>query len=238
LERAEVILSRLVGLSKFHKLSGVLGLETRDLKAIVDTADCLHLLCHMIIIYTNQELAQFLAFSKWLRHEIDIQSAEPMSQTLEELMEKTDMIDHPQTLKYMRGPMTNSALQDFIQPLSGIFAKPQVSDPEKWWPSDDSAFFDTYKKLLKQQKEKEKEKQKPYGQGDVGPVDMPKLSDFVARMERQCDKVFGQIALTQRRGILHRSSLVLQSDCDEAVIDITMRYEVRFARSRFRHGWR
>ncbi|KAJ9314359.1 hypothetical protein DTO271D3_5336 [Paecilomyces variotii] len=220
LERSLVLLSRLTGLSKFQKLSGVLGLETKDLNAIVETVDCLYLLSHKILLYTNEELEQFLAFSKWLRHEIDIQSAEPMSQTLEELLEKSDMIDHQRTLKYIRGAMTKSALQDFIQPAPGLGIRPAPSTAGRWAPSDQSgSFYEEYKKLLAQQSKQHRESQSD------GRLELPKLHDLTSRLGLQCDKVFAQIALTQRRGILHRSPLALHSDCDETVIDITMRQD-------------
>lgn len=221
MERSLVLLSRLTGLSKFHKLSGVLGLETKDLNGIVETVDCLYLLSHKILIYANDELEQFLAFSKWLRHEIDIQSAEPMSQTLEELLEKSDMIDHQRTLKYIQGAMTKSALQDFIQPAPGLGIRPAPSTAGRWAPSEQGgSFYEEYKQLLAQQSKQHRESQ------NDGRLEIPKLNDLTSRLGIQCDKVFAHIALTQRRGILHRSPLALHSDCDESVIDMTMRREV------------
>ncbi|THC97798.1 hypothetical protein EYZ11_002714 [Aspergillus tanneri] len=218
LERCQVQLSRLIGLSKFHKLSEVLGLETSDLNAIVETMDCLQLLAHNILIHTNDEIGQFNSFSRWLRHEIDMQSAEPMSQTLEELMEKTDMIEYPQTLKYIRGALTKSKLRNYIQqlPMVGV-PKPASAATDKWVPTGhDRSFYDTFKKLLEQQN------QCP---DDVDPAKLPKINDLTKRLKLQFEKVFGQIALTQRRGILHRSPLALHSDCDQNVIDMTMHYE-------------
>ena len=223
-----MLLSRLIGLSKFHKLSDVLGLETSDLNAIVETLDCLHLLAHHILINANEELTQFISFSKWLRHEIDIQSAEPMSQTLNELMEKTDIMEYPKTLKYIRGALTKSALRNFIQqlPMMGVprpapppsTLPPSASD--KWAPTGyghDRSFYETFKKLLHQQRQ---------SQDGGEPVDLPKLNDLTKRLGLQFEKVFGQIALTQRRGILHRSTLALGEDCDRDVVDVAMRYEV------------
>jgi anaphase-promoting complex subunit 4 len=221
LERCEVLLSRLIGLSRFQKLSEVLGLETIDLNAIVETLDCLHLLCHQILINANEELAQFIAFSQWLRHEIDMQTAEPMSQTLDELMEKTDMIDYPQTLKYIRGALTKSTLQHFIQqlPMMGVpVAKPSATTSDKWTAADDRPFYDTFKKLLEQLNQ---------GQNYENPPELPKMNDLTKRLGLQFEKVFGQIAITQRRGILHRSPLALHPDADQEVIDITMCSEVR-----------
>ncbi|KAF5862962.1 hypothetical protein ETB97_010894 [Aspergillus alliaceus] len=218
LERCEVLLSRLTGLSKFHKICGVLGLETPELNAIVETLDCLHLLAHHIIINTNEELSQFNSFSRWLRHEIDMQSAEPMSQTLEELQEKTDLIEYPQTLKYIRGALTKSKLRSFIQQLPLIgFARPSPNTPDKWAPtSHDRSFYDMFKKLLDQNN---------LASDTETPVELPKMNDLTKRLGLQFEKVFGQIALTQRRGILHRSPLALHPDCDKDIIDLAMRYE-------------
>lgn len=220
LERCEVLLSRLIGLSKFSKLSDVLGLETSDLNAIVETLDCLHLLSHHILINTNEELSQFISFSKWLRHEIDIQSAEPMSQTLEELMERTDIMEYPKTLKYIQGPLAKSALRRFIQqlPMLGVpRPPPPASTAGKWAPTGHGrSFYEMFKGLSQQQQQQSL---------DGGEVEVPKLNDLTKRLGLQFEKVFGQIALTQRRGILHRSPLMLHGDCDGEVIDMTMRYE-------------
>lgn len=140
-----------------------------------------------------------------------------MSQTLEELMEKTDIMEYPKTLKYIQGPLAKSALRRFIQqlPMLGIPrpAPPPSSTADKWAPTGhDRSFYDTFKGLLQQQ-------------GDGGEVEVPKLNDLTKRLELQFEKVFGQIALTQRRGILHRSPLGLHGDCDEGVVDMAMRYE-------------
>jgi anaphase-promoting complex subunit 4 len=221
LERCEVLLSRLIGISKFHKLNHILGLETRDLQSIIETVDCLHLLSHKILTHSGRELHAFLEFAKWMRHEIDMQTAEPMSQTLEELMEKSDMIDHGTTLEYIQGALTKSCLRNFIPTVPGmpgmIAAAPA---PNKWAPGgQDGSFYETYRQMLGLQEQQET------GYGDSPELDLPKLNDLTGRLGLQCDKVFGQIALTQRRGILHRCPLVLHPNCDRNVIDTTMNYE-------------
>jgi anaphase-promoting complex subunit 4 len=210
LERCGVLLSRLLGLSKFQKLNHVLGLETRDLNECLDTVDCLNLLSHNVLIYSGRELREFAAFSKWLRHEIDLQSADSLSATLDELIEKSDALEYGQILAYIQGAMTRSSLQDFIQP-------PAEPEPERWAPAgQDSSFYETYKRLLQQQAQQSSKDRKG----------LPVLSNLTARLGSQCDKVFRRIAETQRRGILHRSPLVLASDCDSGVIDMTMNFSV------------
>ena len=222
LERSQVLLSRLVGLSKFHKLSDVLGLDTRKLNAIVETLDCLQLLAHSILNHANEELDQFNAYSRWLRHEIAILNSEPLSQTLEENLEKRDIFDVPPAVKYITGALRKSTLRNFIRqlPMMGV---PQVPTPatDKWLPDGhDRSFYDTFKSLLHQQREVQADG------GDGTTVEAPKLNDLTRRLSAQFDKVFAEIALTQRRGILHRSPLTLHADCDESVVDLRICYEV------------
>ncbi|CAG8234328.1 unnamed protein product [Penicillium salamii] len=221
LERSQVLLGRLVGLSKFHKLSDVLGLDTTKLNAIVETLDCLHILAHRILNHANEELDQFNSFARWLRHEIHILNSEPLSQTLEELQEKRDLFDVPPTVKYITGALTKSALRNFIRQLPMMGVVPPPAPPAGQWMPDghDRSFYDTFKSLLQQQRlAREK--------GEDGTsIQSPKLNDLTKRMEVQFEKVFEEIALTQRRGILHRSPLTLHSDCDQQMIDVTVCYE-------------
>ena len=133
----------MVGLSKFHKLSDVLGLDTTKLNAIVETLDCLHILAHRVLTHANEELGQFAAFSRWLRHEIHVLNSEPLSQTLEELQEKRDLFDVPPTVKYIKGALTKSALRNFIRqlPMIGV-VQPPPPPADKWLPGDhDRSFF-------------------------------------------------------------------------------------------------
>ncbi|KAJ5764981.1 hypothetical protein N7520_004540 [Penicillium odoratum] len=221
LERSQILLSRLVGLSKFAKLSDVLGLDTHKLNAIVETLDCLHLIAHCILNNANEELDQFDAFSRWLKHEILILNAEPLSQTSEELLEKRDLFDVPPTVKYITGALRKSVLRNFIRqlPMIGV---PQLPTPatDKWLPGDhDRSFYDKVKSLLAQQRHVQAEG------GDGTTVDAPKLNDLTKRLGIQFDKVFAEIALTQRRGILHRSPLTLHADCDKSILDVKICHE-------------
>lgn len=225
LERCEVLLSRLIGISKFHKLNHILGLETRDLQDIVETTDSLHLLSHTMLTKTSTELAQFFEFARWLRHEIDIQTAEPMSQTLAELLEKSDDIDHAVVLDYIQGALTESALRLFI---------PSTPNPPggegKWWDSEEErqgSFYEAYRHALSLQAKEDQQLQHHHLDKKEDPQEnLPKLNNLIDRLTSQCDKVFGRIALTQKRSILHHCLLELHPNCDRDVVDTSMQYEV------------
>lgn len=212
-----MLLSRLVGLSKYHRISPVLGLETKDLKECLESVDCLNLISHKILNHGSREYREFCAFSKWLRHEIDLQAAEPLSAAEDELMAASDTIDYPLTLTYVQGGMTRSALRDFIRPTTSETEQ----EPATISPAADGSFYESYKRLLRQQEEQKQQKQKSEER-----LVLPKLGDLVTRLGDQCDKVFGRVAETQRRGILHRSPLGLPPDCDEDVTDMLMGFMV------------
>lgn len=211
LERCSVLLSRLIGLSKFHKLGPVLGLSTQDLKECLATIDCLTLLGHKVMVHSGRELAQFMAFSKWLRYEIDLQAADPLSATAEELMEKADTINHAQTLSYIQGALTWSALRNFIQSKS-------LEPNNDQWNGDDIAgvFYENYKSQL-QSLERRKAGEE---------IDIPVLSDLTTRLSAQFEKVFGRIAETQRRSILEKRIRALGVDKSPEIVDMTMNYAV------------
>ncbi|EGE08303.1 anaphase-promoting complex component Cut20/Apc4 [Trichophyton equinum CBS 127.97] len=219
LERCGVLLSRLIGLSKYHRISPILGLETTYLKACVATLDCLTLLAHKVVLHSSIELKEFHAFSHWMQHEIKLQSTDPTSSTIDELVEAADEIDYGTTLGYVKGALTNSALQGFLQ-----VPQPQTApgtDPEdrKRWDvdiQDDGTFYEEYKKAVSQHE----------SQGSVEGLSIPMLGDLTARLSAQCDRVFKQIAETQRRGTLFRSTLKLDEDCDDAVLDMAMNFEM------------
>ncbi|KAL1953234.1 hypothetical protein VTO42DRAFT_3376 [Malbranchea cinnamomea] len=206
LERCGVILSRLIGLSKYHRLSPVLGLETKHLKECQETVDCLNLMAHKLLIHCRRESREFGAFSKWLRHEVDLQTADPLSNTAEEEMEKSDTIDYVQTMNYVRGAMTRSALLSFIRPAQPDSEQGQASLSNE----RDGSFYESFKNTLRQQDQNKSDEH----------TNLPTLRDLITRLKTQCDKVFKQIAETQKRGVLHRSPLRLSSDCDEHVTDM------------------
>jgi anaphase-promoting complex subunit 4 len=164
-----------------------------------------------------------MEFARWLRHEIDIQTAEPMSQTLEELLEKSDLIDHATTLEYIEGALTKSSLRRYISSTPGTAsaagdAQKRVSDGEKL------SFYQAFKNTLAAE-EDEKSGDRNNNKNEPSRPALPQLNDLIARLESQCGKVFGKIALTQRRSILHHCLLVLHPDCDSSVIDTIMHYE-------------
>ncbi|KAK2751007.1 hypothetical protein FQN57_000082 [Myotisia sp. PD_48] len=213
LERCGVLFSRLMGLSKYHRINAILGLETAEIKDCVATVDCLNLMSHKILVHCNKEIQEFAAFSKWLQYEIEIQSTDPLSAAADELIEKADTIDYASTLRYVKDSVTRSAVQDFLTQPTSQRRISRGSVNLDW--QKEGTYYDHYKKLV-QRHESEKPSDRPV---------LPILSDLTGRLSRQCDTLFMKVAETQRRGVLHRSALKLSEACDASVMDMAMNFE-------------
>ncbi|KAK7545985.1 anaphase-promoting complex, cyclosome, subunit 4-domain-containing protein [Phyllosticta citricarpa] len=114
LDRCSIVVSMLRGLARYTGSCSIINVPPEDLTEILETVRSLRLLGHNILIYAGEERRQFLAFSKWLRHEIDTQAAEPSPQANEEA-EKDVGIDFAQLLAYIPKTLKESKLAPFLR---------------------------------------------------------------------------------------------------------------------------
>ena len=114
LDRCSAIVSRIAGLAEYHKTESNFGIDISSVALIHEVVRCLRLLGHQVLIYGYEEHRQFHQFSKWLRHEIDVQATDPNSATADETLEKDVGIDYGLLLPYIEGPLEQSPLEVFI----------------------------------------------------------------------------------------------------------------------------
>lgn len=112
LERCGVILSRLLGLARFHDAEDNIGFTESQITSLVDTVSGLMLVAHKILVTVMDELEQFTVFSSWLRLEIDKQSS---SSANEEITEKEATMDHGKVLSYIQRYLISSPLAVYLQ---------------------------------------------------------------------------------------------------------------------------
>lgn len=208
LQRFSVLMSRLRGLSRFQESNVALGLETQELDQIFDTLNCLELLAHCILIYTNQELQQFQSFSTWLKSEIETQAINPMSAAADEHLERDIIPDYPKILDYVQGPMLNSRLYELLDL--------QINKERPTWDLVDegSGLYEHYKsEIQKVRNDCVLEKQ------------LPGLERLLAYLKVQCSEVFAKISAAQGRKTRLGDVLHVGDDIDYS--DICIWPEVR-----------
>jgi anaphase-promoting complex subunit 4 len=79
-------------------------------------------LCHQLLIYANAEHRQFATFSRWLKHEIDVQATDPNSASAEETAERDLGIDYGLLLGYVQGALEQSKIDAFVVVGKGMGA--------------------------------------------------------------------------------------------------------------------
>ena len=209
LERCSLLVSRLRGLSRYQDSNATLGLSTQALNDVLDVISCLSLLAHSILKYAGTELRQFSSFSTWLRHEIDVQAADPMS--AEDPAEKDQTIEHANVLEYIQGPMRRSKLARIFLPSVAGDQFPVIGSSPKT-----QAFYDGFRMDMASY------------DNDIGAqVDIPSLCNLTELLERQCGVVFAQIAEAQKRNVLFGSPIKLGPYIGGKPVDMRMLYEVR-----------
>lgn len=202
LERCQVVLSRLDGLSRFAKSAEVLGLEEESLNRVMDTVECLNLLGHYLLKTVGQEIRQFIAFIKWLRLEVEIQSLEREnaggtgSERLDEMYMRRDEIDARTVLHYIKDVMGNSGMVAFVRPSADARGTSLHGPSYDWSQTQvEVRFYDIFKKMLRT------------------PGKRPDLDDLLRRLIGQAEKVFDRIAQTLRKSIMHNMVCTLHPAC-------------------------
>ena len=202
LEKLNVLLSRLRGLSRFQLSNANLGLSTPEFDNVLDTVNCLQLMAHQILITSGSELRQFLAFSAWLRETIDIQASDA---SVAESAEKDIDVDYASTLDYIQGAMTQSQLFSFFN----LESRAEGKTP---WDlaAEGRSLFELYKQGLQNANTKVSSTRQ-----------LPTLNALMRHLDTQCNAIFNRIAEMQRRSVRFGAPVYLQQGIP-SYTDMTM----------------
>lgn len=208
LDRFGVLVSRLRGLSKFQESTSGYGLDTTELDHVLDTLTCLLLHCHTVLLKSAAELRQFIGFTKWMKLEIEMQTAEVGSQTAEDVAAKYSTLDYPLIFQFIQGAMQNSELYDLFDTPHLNPSTPIVDERPLWEvPPETTTMYESYKDVLKASQDGSREQK------------MPGLSKLLERLTSQCKLVFERIAVTQKRKVRYGKPLLLLEDCEVSCFD-------------------
>ena len=206
LERFAVLVSRLRGLSRFQHSNTDLGLSTQEFDNVLDTLNCLQLMAHQILIISSSELHQFLAFSVWLRQEMDFQACDA---SLAESAEKDVNVDHASALEYIQGAMTQSRLNSFFN------LEAHAEETAPWdLAAEGRSLFELYKRGLQNASRE-----------DSCASRLPTLDALMKHLDTQCNAIFNGIAETQRRSVRFGAPVYLQEGVPSCM-DMRMLHEV------------
>lgn len=109
IDRCSILASGLRGLAKYHDTSERLNLSPSSLTGILDVLQSMRLIVHESLNIATEDRRQFLAFSKWLRFQIELHTSENSADS-DESIEQQATFDFGQILSYIQGEFVNPRL--------------------------------------------------------------------------------------------------------------------------------
>ncbi|KAJ2907242.1 hypothetical protein MKZ38_006536 [Zalerion maritima] len=111
LDRTAIVLSRLLGLARFHDDPEKIGFSEAQICQLLEIISCLSLAGNKILLIVMEEIEMFAAFSSWMRFEIDKQT----SSSSDDLLEKEAQMDHARILAYIQKYLAASPMSVFLE---------------------------------------------------------------------------------------------------------------------------
>ncbi|KAI0202763.1 anaphase-promoting complex, cyclosome, subunit 4-domain-containing protein [Astrocystis sublimbata] len=120
LERISIILSRLLGIARFHDSKAEIGFTSAQIMKVMDVVSCLMLVGNKVLLIVMEELELFRAFSIWLRHEIDRLAS---SSNSDDLTEKEATMEPGKILAYIQQYLPGSPLGYYLGNVAAVDAE-------------------------------------------------------------------------------------------------------------------
>lgn len=209
LERISIILSRLLGIARFHESKAEIGFSSTQIMKVMDVVACLMLVGNKILLLVMEELELFHAFSVWLRHEIDRLAS---SSTTEELTEKEATMEHGKILAYIQQYMPASPLRYY---LSSVPA--EDAERDRTLADGGSSILELLEKQVKKQEA---------SQADTGSY--PQVEFLCKYLDSQASSVLEGIAEAERRSVRFGQSTKIVLDHN------LLRFDVRLSATQTR----
>ncbi len=190
LERCGIILSRLIGIARFHDSRDTIGFTATQINRLMDIVSCLTAVAHKILLCVMDELEHFTAFSSWLRLEIDRQAT---STVTDELTEKEATMDNGKILTYIQRYLVDSPLAVYFDEVT----KEDYTNDEGIAEDSPSLLEMLDKQLTKQ------ETGQPYMRA------LPHVEFLVSYLTNRASTVFQNIAEAEKRSVRFGQSVEL-----------------------------
>ena len=201
LDRCQIILSRLVGLSSFHENRDDTGLSLPQLNRVSDIIECLRLVGNKILLLVMDQLDSFVAFSSWLRFTIDRLAS---SSTNEELTEKEATMDNSKAIHYIQKYLTKN-------PINIYFNEIAKEDYTSDWDhlEDGASLLEVLDKQLKK-----------HESGLAHMKALPHVDFLVNYATSRSKLIFQNVASTLKRSVRFGPAVELPAENDILCLDI------------------
>lgn len=202
LERIAVILSRLLGIARFHESEDDIGFTSVQIAKVMDIVSCMMLVGNKILLLVMEELDLFHSFSSWLRYEIDHLASSSAS---DELTEKEATMEHAKILTYIQQYMPASPLRFYLDKVS----KDDLTR-DSHLAEDTSSMLDVLDKQIKKQED-----------GKPGTSVIPQVEFLGEIILNKANVVFEGIAEAEKRNVRFGQATIIEPQ-NISKIDVKM----------------
>jgi anaphase-promoting complex subunit 4 len=203
LERISIILSRLLGIARFHESKADIGFTSAQIMKVMDIVSCLMLVGNKILLFVMEELELFRAFSIWLRHEIDQLAS---SSVAEELTEKEATMEHGTVLAYIQQYMPASPLRYYLSNVTT-----EEAERDRKLADSGTSLLELLGKQVRRQES---------GQSEAG--SFPQVEFLCKYLDSQATGVLEGIAEAERRSVRFGQPTRIVLDHNVSRFDIRM----------------
>lgn len=179
------MLSRLLGLARFHGSRENIGFTAAQIEKLLDMIAALTLVSYKILLAVMDELDHFTCFSSWLRMEVD-KLASSLAAS-EELTEKEATMDNVKVLTYIQRYLMGSPLAVYLGDVT-------AEEREKDWRVVDKSDGTSLLELVDQQL-KCQERGEPHYKA------LPQVDQLVDHLTSKSAIVFKEIAEAEKRSV-------------------------------------
>lgn len=183
LERCGIILSRLLGIARFHESHKNIGFTSSRISRLMDMVSCLTVVANKILLSVMDELEHFSVFSVWLRLEIEKLSS---PNHVDELTEKEATMDNAKVLAYIQRYLVSSPLALYFDEVTSE----DYTRDEALLGDGGGSLLEILDKHLKRQ-----EAGQPYMRA------LPRVDFLVNYLTSRANSVFGDIAEAQKQTV-------------------------------------
>lgn len=182
LERISIILSRLLGIARFHESKAEIGFTSAQITKVMDIVSCLMMVGNKILLFVMEELELFHAFSIWLRNEIDRLASSSLT---DDLTEKEASMEHGKILAYIQQYMPASPLRYYLSTVTT-----EDAERDRKLADGGSSLLELLGKQIKKQES---------GQTDASSY--PQVEFLCKYLDSQANYILGGIAEAERRSV-------------------------------------
>lgn len=203
LERIAIILSRLLGIARFHDSTDEIGFTSVQITKVMDIVSCLMLVGNKVLLLVMEELELFHCFSTWLRYEIDRLASSTIS---EELTEKEATMEHGKILTYIQQYLPASPLRLYVGKVSQ-----EDSTRESKAAEDVPSLLEVLDKHIKKQED-----------GKPQAAVVPQVEFLGGLLMDKADIVFEGIAQAEKRSVRFGQAQRIRLEHNLSKLDMRM----------------